>query len=71
MSTKGNRSNPNQTRIEGHQASEGDGAHGNGTPEIGRQGGAAHQETRDHNKHNHAGQSGHKLQKHSPDQGKH
>jgi hypothetical protein len=69
MSTKGNRSNPNQTRIEGHQ--DGDGAHGSDAPETGRQGGATHQETRDHNKHNHGGQSGHKPQKHSPDQEKH
>ena len=71
MSTKGNRSNPNQTRIEGH--GDGDGAHedGSGRPEIGRQGGATHRETRDHNTHNHAGQSGHTPQKHSPDQEKH
>ena len=69
MSTKGNRSNPNQTRIEGHQDS--DGARGSGAPETGRPGGATHQETRDHNKHNHAGQSGHKPQKHSPAEEKH
>jgi len=29
------------------------------------------QESRDHNKHNHAGQSGHKPQKHSPAEEKH
>ena len=69
MSTKGNRRNPNHTRLEGHQG--GDGAHGSGAPEIGWQGGATHQETRDHNKHNHAGQGDHKPQKHSPDQEKH
>lgn len=71
MSTKGNRSNPNQTRIEGHQ--DGDGAHGNegGAPEIGRQGGATNPDSRDNNKHNHAGQSGHKPQKHNPAEEKH
>ena len=71
MSTKGNRSNPNQTRIEGHQ--DGDGAHENGSdaPDIGRKGGATHQESRDHNKHNHPGQSGHKPQKHNPAEEKH
>lgn len=70
MSTKGNRSNPNKTSIEGHQ--DGYGANGNegGSPEIGRQCFATHQETRDHNKHNHPGQGDHKPQKHSPDQEK-
>ena len=29
------------------------------------------QESRDHNKHNNSGQSGHKPQKHTPDQEKH
>ena len=72
MSSTGNRSNPNQTRIEGQQ-DQGDGGHANasGKPEIGRQGGATHQETREHNKHNHPGQSGHKPQKHSPAEEKH
>ena len=69
MSTKGNRRNPNQTRIEGHR--NGDGANGSGASEIGRQGGATHQETREHNQHNHAGQSGHKPQKHGPAEEKH
>ena len=32
--------------------------------------GGMHQESRDHNKHNHPGQDGHKPQKHSPDQEK-
>lgn len=71
MSTKGNRSNPNQTRIEGHQDSDAGHGNGSGASEIGRQSGATHQETRDHNKHNHAGQSGHKPQKHNPAEEKH
>ncbi len=72
MSSKGNRSNPNQTRLDGHPESGG-GAQANagGTPEIGRQGGGTHQETREHNKHNNPGQSGHKPQKHSPAEEKH
>jgi hypothetical protein len=79
MSSTGNRQNPNQTRIEGHQDGAGDGSHAkaSGKPEIGRQGsagqgaGATHQETREHNKHNHDGQGGHKPQKHSPAEEKH
>jgi hypothetical protein len=73
MSSKGNRSNPNETRISGHPDNQGDQAHANasGTPEVGRQGGETHQESRDHNKHNNAGQSGHKPQQHSPAQEKH
>jgi len=73
MSSKGNRSNPNETRISGRSDNQGDQAHANasGTPEIGRQGGATHQESRDHNKHNNGGQSGHKPQQHSPEQEKH
>ena len=71
MSTKGNRSHPNQTRIEGRQDGDETQENGSGAPEAGRQGGATHRETRDHNKHNHAGQSGHTPQKHSPDQEKH
>jgi hypothetical protein len=71
MSSNGNRSNPNETRVAGRQ--ENDQAHVNasGQPDIGKQGGATHQETRDHNKHNNAGQSGHKPQQHSPAQEKH
>jgi hypothetical protein len=42
-----------------------------GEPDIGKQGGATHQESRDHNKHNHSRQSGHKPQQHSPAQEKH
>ena len=33
--------------------------------------GGMHQESRDHNKHNHSGQAGHKPQTHSPEQEKH
>lgn len=33
--------------------------------------GGMHQESRDHNKHNHPGQTGHKPQKHGPDEEKH
>lgn len=33
--------------------------------------GGTNQESRDHNKHNHSGQSGHKPQKHSPAEEKH
>lgn len=71
MSSTGNRSNPNETRVAGH--SENDQAHANasGKPDIGKQGGATHQESRDHNKHNNGGQSGHKPQHHSPAQEKH
>jgi hypothetical protein len=73
MSSKGNRSNPNETRIAGHPDDQDRQAHINasGKPDIGQQGGASHQETRDHNKHNDGGQSGHKPQRHSPDQEKH
>ena len=73
MSSKGNRSNPNETRIAGHPDDQDHQAHINasGKPDIGQQGGANHQETRDHNKHNHAGQSGHKPQKHNPAEEKH
>ncbi len=72
MSTTGNRSNPNQTRVDGRQDEQGNQAHVNasGEPDIGRQGGATHQESRDHNKHNNPGQSGHKPQKHSPEEEK-
>ena len=38
-------------------------------PPVSRAG--LHQETRDHNKHNHAGQTGHKRQSHSPAEEKH
>lgn len=71
MSSTGNRSNPNETRVSGHRKHEE--AHGKagGRPETGRQGGATHQESRDHNKHNNSGQSGHKPQQHSPSQEKH
>jgi len=73
MSSTGNRSNPNETRMSGHPDGRNRQDHtgASGTPEIGRQGGITHQETREHNKHNEPGQSGHKPQKHSPAQEKH
>ena len=71
MSSTGNRSNPNETRIAGHQESDQAQVDASGKAEIGKQGGATHQESRDHNKHNNAGQSGHKPQQHSPAQEKH
>ena len=73
MSSTGNRSNPNETRMSGRPDGRNrqDHTDASGTPEIGRQGGITHQETREHNKHNEPGQSGHKPQKHSPAQEKH
>jgi hypothetical protein len=71
MSSTGNRSNPNQTRIAGHREHDEPSVNASGKPDIGKQGGATHQESRDHNKHNNAGQSGHKPQHHSPAQEKH
>ena len=71
MSSTGNRSNPNETRISGHQEDDKPQVNASGKPDIGKQGGATHQESRDHNKHNHSGQSGHKPQQHSPAQEKH
>jgi hypothetical protein len=73
MSSKGNRSQPNETRISGHTDHENAQANPNtgGQPQIGRQGGATHQESRDHNKHNDPGQSGHKPQQPKPSQEKH
>ena len=70
MSSTGNRSNPNQTRIAGHQEHDQSNAGASGKPDMGKQGGASHQESRDHNKHNNSGQSGHKPQQHSPAQEK-
>ena len=65
MSSTGNRSNPNQTRIAGHQERDDEpGA-------SGKQDNGSHQESRDHNKHNNSGQNGHKPQQHSPAQEKH
>jgi hypothetical protein len=68
MSSNGNRAQPNHTRVAGHQAQPGgqDGTNDSGHPDVGRNGGLSHQESRDHNKHNHSGQSGHKPQQHSP-----
>ncbi|MEE1656818.1 hypothetical protein VB618_11475 [Microvirga sp. CF3062] len=71
MSSTGNRSNPNHTRIAGHQGQDEPNVNASGKPDIGRQGGATHQESRDHNKHNNSGQSGHKPQQHRPEQEKH
>ena len=71
MSSTGNRSNPNQTRIAGHQDHDEPSVNASGKPDTGRQGGANHQESRDHNKHNNSEQSGHKPQQHSPAQEKH
>lgn len=67
MSSTGNRSNPDETRV----AARGDGRDqqapdASGTPGTGRRGGAAHRETREHNKHNGPGRDGH-----SPAQEKH
>jgi hypothetical protein len=71
MSSTGNRSNPNQTRISGRQEHDDPNPNASGKPEIGQQGGATHQESREHNKHNDAGQSGHKPQQPGPAQEKH
>jgi hypothetical protein len=71
MSSTGNRSNPNETRMAGHREEHHTDTNASGKPGIGRRGGATHQETREHNKHNDPGQSGHKPQKHSPSQEKH
>jgi hypothetical protein len=61
MSSKGNRSNPNHTRTAGHaDTASPAGEHG------GDASGATNQESRDHHKHNNAGQSGHKPQHHNP-----
>src|SRR3954452_22773035 len=66
MSSKGNRSNPNHVRTSGHpDAPDETGARSGGAS------GTTHQESRDHNKHNNDGQSGHKPQRHSPAEGKH
>lgn len=53
-----------QPEDESRDARQTDNAHG-----ISQQG--MHQESRDHNKHNNPGQSGHKPQKHSPAEEKH
>lgn len=61
MSGTGNRSHPNRARTHGLEGEE---SHGN--PATGRGSGSTHQESRDHNKHNNPGQSGHKPQHHGP-----
>jgi hypothetical protein len=82
MSTNGNRSHPNSVRVGGKSD---DGPENPNRSDItdqtqagsmspgGRQpleGGGSNQENRDHNKHNHPGQSGHQPQKHGPDEEK-
>jgi hypothetical protein len=64
MSSTGNRGNPNLTRVQGRQDDS-------GKSDIGRGSGPSHQESRDHNKHNNPGQSGHKPQQHNPAEEKH
>jgi len=82
LSTKGNRSNPNRTRLSGKpdEASrdpnrsdvaktiQADSKSPGGRAFL--SGGGSHKETREHNKHDHQGQSGHKPQKHGPDEEK-
>ncbi len=64
MSSNGNRSQPNHTRVAGRQPQAVE--RESERPETG----VSHQEDRDHNKHNRSGQSGHKPQRHTPDQEK-
>ena len=75
MSTTGNRSNPNETRLQGKP---GDSSRDPNRSDVaaaeppdaksagGRTArpGGSHQETREHDKHNHPGQEGHYPQKH-------
>ena len=63
MSSKGNRSNPNQTRVSGQPSEL---QQSTGSPAKG----GTHQESRDHHKHNNPGQEGHKPQRHTPAQEK-
>jgi hypothetical protein len=67
VSSTGNRSNPNHTRISGQPD--------NSAPAAGddHQGGIGgkHQESRDHHKHNNPGQTGHKPQRHGGGEEKH
>jgi hypothetical protein len=64
MTSTGNRSNPNLTRTQGRQDDP-------GKTGVEGEGGSSHQESRDHNKHNNSGQSGHKPQRHNPAEEKH
>ena len=64
MSSKGNRSNPNQTRTSGHPGTASEPSGGAASRE------GTDQESREHNKHNNPGQDGHKPQRHSPAQEK-
>ena len=83
MSEKGNRSQPNSTRIGGkpetgpqnpNRSDITDRMQADSKSAGGRApmtGGGSHQESRDHHKHNEPGQSGHKPQRHhSPDEEK-
>jgi hypothetical protein len=78
-----NRSNPNSVRVDGKpdtspqnpnrsditDRTQADSKSPGGREPMMAQG--SHQESRDHNKHNNAGQSGHKPQHHSPAEEKH
>jgi hypothetical protein len=76
MSSAGNRSNPNQTRTGGHPADGSENPNrsditdrtqaGSSSPGGRTMSSGSNRETREHNKHNHQTQSGHKPQQHSP-----
>ena len=82
MSSTGNRSNPNGTRLQGKPD---EASRDPNRSDIAKQmqadskslggrssmSGGSNQETREHNKSNDPGQSGHKPQKHSPAEEKH
>ncbi len=86
MSQNGNRSQPNSVRVDGkpdtgpenpnrsditdRTQADSKSVGGRAPMMTGGPGGGSHLESRDHNKHNHDGQSGHKPQKHSPDEEK-
>jgi hypothetical protein len=73
MSSTGNRDNPNLTRTQGRQDQPDSrpNTDASGQPDLGKGGGLSHQESRDHNKHNNPGQSGHKPQQHKSAEAKH
>jgi hypothetical protein len=65
MSSTGNRSHPNSVRTGGQpDRSSPAGGEPSGS-------GGTNQESRDHHKHNNAGQTGHKPQRHGPAEEKH
>jgi hypothetical protein len=78
MSNDGNRGQPNSVRVDGKQdagpenpnrSDITDRTQANSKSPGGRtpmMSGGSNQESRDHNKHNNPGQSGHKPQQHSP-----